>query len=512
MDLLVAPLLALAPLALPQEEARAVLSPADALHRVEGVTGPARVAPDLDGDGLADLVLERGGDRSRPYRSARVEFVSTRTGETLRRLHEFAEAPLSTQGSGSSRARRRWDLGGDVNGDGTPDLVVGEWRAGEDGSRVGLARVISGADGALLHETRGDAALDGYGYEVTFVGDVDGDGRVDYAVGAPQAALEQYVLAGLEITSSGGGSGRHFQVQLGDGEFQLLDDVLSDQLAARSNRPGYASVRSGADGSELLRVHGRWSGHGFGARLVRLGDLDGDGADELGVGSCLESLTPALVLSPATGAVLGDLPTRRGPFVSIGDWTGDGRPEIAQLEAAPTSQATFKRFLQELRILTQDSADDEPAVETEGFREEWTLPLPQLWSAYVVVAPLGDVDGDGHVDLALADADYNLPGPRPGLDSASIPDIDGLTLERALALSSQPHLSLRWESGCVRIVSGATGDVVQVMLGQPGSSQGVGLDVGPFPDQDGDGCPELLVVTEDAALVLPGIGKSEKEK
>ena len=75
---------------------------------------------------------------------------------------------------------------GDVDGDGSADFIVGA--SGEDlgGTDSGSVFVYSGATGVLLHRFDGDAASDSLGGSVAGGGDLDGDGVPDVAAGATQ--------------------------------------------------------------------------------------------------------------------------------------------------------------------------------------------------------------------------------------------------------------------------------------------------------------------------------------
>ena len=91
-----------------------------------------------------------------------------------------------------------------MNGDGNADFIVGAFAASPGGRvNAGSAYVYSGADGALLYQRDGGAAGDNFGISVSTAGDLNGDGKADFIVGAYLADPGGRLSAGSAYIYSG---------------------------------------------------------------------------------------------------------------------------------------------------------------------------------------------------------------------------------------------------------------------------------------------------------------------
>ena len=302
----------------------------DGAARGDGVGTSVDGAGDVNGDGLSDVVIgTEGNGNSREGRSAYVVFGKRSTDTVLLNAADLANKGVRINGDRPDLPGAAVAGAGDVNRDGYADVLVGApWADANGRLNSGSVYLIFGRKGhatvwlddiaARGMRIDGAAAGDRLGAAVSRAGDVDGDGRSDLLLGAPDTDL-------------GGGPG--------DGDAYV---VFFRGAATPSD---LAALGSGG-----LAIHTLNFPDDLARSVAAAGDVDGDGHADLLVGAPETGFGNAfpgaayLVLGRAAG---GSLDARelgqagrviRGPgpddrlgtsVAGLGDVTGDGRPDIA---------------------------------------------------------------------------------------------------------------------------------------------------------------------------------------
>jgi hypothetical protein len=218
-----------------------------------GVQSSWGSVPDVNGDGLGDVVVGSPEDDDSPCRGTCLRgtvdlHLSTGVVGGLGAPTQTLESSELGAGFGFSVSSA-----GDINGDGSADLLVGEpyWQ-GMAFERRGRTHVFLAASGALplrphrVIEPLGDVAL--AGLSVDHVGDVNGDGFADAVVGIPLASAGGRTLSGEVRIYFGGSDG------IPTTPTQRLSGAAQDSLGypvrgiGDINGDGFADVAVGAFG------------------------------------------------------------------------------------------------------------------------------------------------------------------------------------------------------------------------------------------------------------------------
>jgi hypothetical protein len=92
---------------------------------------------------------------------------------------------------------------GDVDGDGHGDLIVGAWQYGGSAISGGRAYLYSGKDGTLMKTYTCRIPGDTFGFDAVGVGDVDGDGTIDFLITSAWSGIHGFHSGRMFIISSG---------------------------------------------------------------------------------------------------------------------------------------------------------------------------------------------------------------------------------------------------------------------------------------------------------------------
>jgi FG-GAP repeat len=324
-----------------------VMGLAESVHgvdRIHTLTAPGEALGqglaslgDVDHDGVGDFAI--GAPYAFLYQG-RLLVISGATGST----HLDLGAPHTGTYFGCSVASI-----GDLDKDGTPDVLVGARGSSMSGKPMGYATVVSGADGSDLLTVRGATNREQFGSAVAGVGDLDGDGVPDLLVGAPGLGLENpgatrafsgadgSPLAGHDLVGAGDQDAQGFAVAAcGD----LNADSVPDYVVGApgwNGRRGRVLFVSGATGAVLRTVEGGSKRGEMGSSLCAIGDMDGDSIPDVAIGSpgADDGRGRVHVCSGATGKTLLTVRGRDdgdgfGIGVgAVGDVDGDGRPDLA---------------------------------------------------------------------------------------------------------------------------------------------------------------------------------------
>ena len=330
---------------------------------------------DVDGDGDLDVVFGNGGQQNRLHRN---DGTGTFTDATASRLPVDGDSTTSV-------------AFGDVDGDGDLDLVFGNGGLFLEQSRL----CLNDGTGTYTDATAGRMPLASSGTLSLAFGDFDGDGDLDLVFGN---FLQNRIHANdgtgtfTDVTPSRMpvDGDQTAAVALGDVDDDGDLDLVAGNTSLYFGQANRLHLNDGM-GTFTDTTAGRVPTVGGRTRAMAFVDVDGDGDPDLVIVD--EQHQNRLYLNNGMGSFT-DATAMRMPFgnhastaVAAGDVDGDGDPDLV-----------IGNHGQQDRLYLNDGA---------GVFTDATVTRMPADSEETTAVALGDVDGDGSLDMVLGTWGYN---------------------------------------------------------------------------------------------------------
>jgi hypothetical protein len=444
---------------------------------------------------------------------------------------------------------------GDLDGDGVSELAVGAQADNSGGKWRGAVYVLfMNRDGTvknyqkIAHRTGGGPSLPDYAYfgrSVASVGDLDGDGVSELAVGLFNDSLGSFKGSVYVLFMTPNGTAKRYQLitdRTGGGPTLRADELFGSSVSSLGDLDGDGVIDLvvGAEGGPLgdgafipgavhvlfmnpngtvksfRKIGDQLGGEpaledsdGFGGSVTSLGDLDGDGVTDLAVGAPADTgangrgAVYVLLMNPdgsvkdyqkiahqtGGGPSPGAVDTFGASLSSPGDLDGDGVQDlvVGAMHDGPNRGALYVLFMKSdgtakgYRKIAHQTGGGPALADWDLFGRSVTSP--------------GDLDGDGVIDLAVGASlddtgQTNNGGALHVLFMTSAGEV-GISVDDDTIIEGGSSLDLQG-----RFVSQGNGGLVTPRSSTFG------------PDGNGDGVQDLYVASGGSDAILRYDGAS----
>jgi hypothetical protein len=423
---------------------------------------------DIDGDGIEDMAVGAPWDDDGGTDYGAVWILFMNSDRTVRSQQKISATQGGFTGQMSSSDRFGLDIAslGDFDNDGVPDIAVGanaDYDGGTNSGAVWLLflkndgtvksyQKISASEGGMV----GLTASRQFGYGITSLGDLDGDGITDIAVGSPTYDNDGGLYKGcvwiLFLNSNGTVKSQQkiddyyggFSYSLDNEErfgisVSNIGDINKDGIVDIAVGSWYNDgdgaiyiLNLGSDGTvkssgRISALEGNFGGtilteDHFGNSIANLGDIDGDGTNDLLTSSYLSdeggtdrgkiwilhlkqdgTVKDYMEFSSTSTLLEGMLDDGDGFGESVSVFSGVNQDNKKEIIVGAKSDDDGNTNSGAVYILDMDIPYNELATNihkisaTEG---GFTGHL-DAGDQFVNVCPVGDINGDGYSDIVV---------------------------------------------------------------------------------------------------------------